>query len=397
MVRQILILFIFLASSYFFTLKVVPRPVMLLLTALSIGIILLVVVIGLVYDRKRRFNHNFSLEVSLMLLSGFLCIFGAKWGHGQSYVLSLWAQKFIYFYFFYFFLHIVRIRNEELIKLMVIMGIAFLLLWFLQYIIFPKVIFNSRIDVERGTIRIFIPGGSFAGLIYFYFLHLFLKTNKPKYIIFCILVLIMPVLQGTRSSIVYQLMGTLVFILFSTQVKSKLRNIILMFAGVVLFFFIFQDIIIQLIAVSQEQSTQEGDTVRKLSTNFFLTDFYTNKINYIIGNGVGHMASAYGMKIAYYKLTYGFYQSDIGIIGNYTQFGVLYVIGMFLIIRKIFIVKIQKKYNYIKYWAMLLVIGAIFGNPFSRPDGITLITSVLYIMDVSSYELKLESQKNINN
>jgi hypothetical protein len=169
-----------------------------------------------------------------------------------------------------------------------------------------------------------------------------------------------------------------------------------MIAGAFLIFFMFQDIIMNLITVSEEQSAQHGEDIRMLSTKFFLTDFYPNKINYIIGNGVGHMMSPYGMKIAYYKVTHGYYQSDIGVLGVFTQFGILYIVGMFLIMRKILVTKIQKKYVYIKYWAGLLIITVILGNPFSRPDGIALITSILYIIDVSAYELKLENQKTLS-
>jgi hypothetical protein len=99
------------------------------------------------------------------------------------------------------------------------------------------------------------------------------------------------------------------------------------------------------------------------------------------------MASKYGMMIFYYK-SIGLYQSDIGIIGKFTQFGVLYVLANFLIIRKIFIIKVKPQYTFIKFWAVTLTIGTITGGTFGSPSTIVVIASVLYFIDVSNYEWK---------
>jgi hypothetical protein len=248
-------------------------------------------------------------------------------------------------------------------------------------------IVNTRMDESRGTIRLFLPGGAFAGFIYFYYLDKFLKSNQIKYILFCILFLLIAVLQGTRSSIATQIFGTVVFIVFSTQVRSKLRNLIIMSTAAFLIFFLFQDIFMNLVEVTEEQASQQKEDIRISAAKFYLTDFYPNKINYIIGNGVGHMMSSYGMRVAYYKSTLGYYQSDIGLIGDYTKFGILFVIGVFLTLWKMFTIQIQKKYVFIKYWVVILVVSLVFGSPFGRPSTIVVILAALYILDVSSFEL----------
>lgn len=388
MVRQSLIFFIFLSSANFFALAFLPRRVILVFSFISVFLLVLVWALGLVYDRKKRFESNFSFEVWLILMSAITAIFGAKWGHNQGYLLSVWSELFMFYYFFYFFLHAVRIRIEELLNLLVIMGIIYVASWYIQYLLYPTMIFDTRMDESRGTIRLFLPGGSFSVLVYMYFLDIFQRTNKAKYVLISLAILTIPVLQGTRSAIVVLLFGTLLLILFSSQVKSKLRNIILVLSGAVLVLFLFQDILYNLVEVTEEQTSQQGEDVRIRAAKFFLSDFYPNRINYIIGNGVGHMMSGYGMKIAYYKITYGFYQSDIGLIGNYTEYGILFILGSLLVLRKMFIIKIQTKYNFLKYWTVLLIIGFITGSNFTRPDGIVLITTVLYIIDVSAHELK---------
>jgi hypothetical protein len=159
-----------------------------------------------------------------------------------------------------------------------------------------------------------------------------------------------------------------------------------MMIGAVTFFFIFQDIFISLIEVTKEQSAQEGDDIRERSARFFLTEFYPNTINYFTGNGVSHMASAYGLKVWFYKTTYGYFQSDLGVVGAFTKFGVLYVLSILLVIRKIFTIQLEAKYIWLRFYVLTVTIAAVMGEPFSQPSVIVGILSIMYIIDVSNFE-----------
>jgi hypothetical protein len=297
MFRQLLVLFIFLSSASFFRLAIFPRQLLLLLSFGSTLIMAITVIANTIYEKRRGFKQNFSFEVSLFLLAALFAMFGAKWGHNQSILLSAWIQSGMYFYFFYFFIHAIKLKPEELERLIIIMAILFLVLWLAQYVLYPRQLFNARVDESRGTIRIFVPGGIFPNLMFYYFLLLFFKKYNVKYGIFCLAYLIIPILQGTRSSILMILLGVLVVILFSKKVKSKIAVLFLMGLSLIFIFFIFQDIFINLIEVSQEQTSQEGDDIRVKCIRFFLTEFSPLKINYLIGNGAGHMASSYGLRI----------------------------------------------------------------------------------------------------
>jgi len=85
-------------------------------------------------------------------------------------------------------------------------------------------------------------------------------------------------------------------------------------------FFIFLDIFMQLFAVTQQQGNQSEDDIRISSATFFLTTFNPNKYAYIVGNGVSSLNSNYGVLVQSYKDYRGFYQSDIGLIGEYSRF-----------------------------------------------------------------------------
>jgi hypothetical protein len=357
----------------------------------SFGAIILMVlgiIIDLVYYRGKRFPQKFGGEVGLIFLALAFSIYGAKWGHDQSFLLSIWVLTPMYSYFFYYFLHSIRIKPEDLEKLMVYMGFAFIGLFFIQYVLYPTMLFGVRAQEARGTIRIFIPGGDFALFAYFLFLQKSFTTENKVYLLFCLVYLSVPVLQGTRSSIVSLLLGTVIFILFSNKVKSKFLVTMLMAMAGMLVFFLFQDIFMALIQVSEEQASQNEEDIRVRAAKFFLTEFYPTKLNYFLGNGQSHMMSAYGMKVFYYKVTFGYYKNDIGIIGEFVKYGVVFVIAVILIFRKFFSIKIESKYSFIKFWAFLLIISEISGGMFQRPTSIIVITAIMYIYDISNFKLR---------
>jgi hypothetical protein len=388
MVKQIIVFLIFLASVYFFKLVYIPYQFGLVIAFGACMLMLLWILLALIYDRSVKFKHHSGLIIGLVFVAVFLGVFGARWGHNQSFLLSLWASGYMYFYLFYFFLHSVRIREGELEKLLVYMGILFILTYFFQYVIYPTQMFGVRAHEERGTVRIFLPGASFGAFMFYYSLQKIFTTEKKIYILLCLLYLAVPLLQGTRSAILNLFLGTTVFVLFNRHVKSKMAVMGLMFISAILVFFVFQDIIMNLIEVSQQQASQENEDIRVRSAKFFLYEFSPTTLNYWIGNGESHMANAYGMKVFFYKAFYGFYQSDIGVIGEYSKYGVLWFLCVFLISRQLFVMKIEPRYLYMKFYALNLMFDLVINGAFTRAYEIIVITSILYIYDVSSFERK---------
>lgn len=393
MVKKLLVFFVLLASAYFFKFVYLPGQIGLVLVFGANVLMLFVVLISAIYDRSKKFHQFSGISVGLIFLALLFGAYGATWGHNQSFLLSLWAQTSMYFYLFYFFLHALKIRPAELEKMLIIMGFLYIGFFLFQYVVYPRMFFGGRANEERGTVRLFFPGSSFAGFMYYYFLYKLFTDKKVIYVVYALLILAIPILQGTRSSILTFLLGTLLFVLFSRQVKSKFAAILLMSAAVLLVFFLFQDIITNLIEVSQTQASQENDDIRVRSSRFYALEFSPTPLNFWIGNGEAHGASSYGLKVFFYKSNFGFYQSDIGIIGEYSKYGVLWLICVVLIFIKLFSMKVDPRYGYIKIWAVLLISNELLGGAFSRSTEIIIITSVLYIYDISNFEMLHEDKE----
>ncbi len=394
MVRQIIIIIIFLSSATFYSLVFLPKRILLLVSFASTVLVVVVVILNAIYDRGKRFEQHFTVGISFILLSVFLSMIGAYIGHQQGFFLSFWVQSPMLLYFFYAFLHATRVKPEELEKLMILMAILWMVFWLSQWAIFPVRLFDVGMASDRGTVRIFLPGGIYAMMMYFYFLQSFFRTNSLKDIAFCLILLIITLLGGTRSAILPLLLVTVINLIFSKRVKSKFMISIFMVAGMVIVFFIFQDFIMGLIELSEHQAAREEDDIRTRATRFYLTEFYPNKINYIIGNGAYHMANAYGIKILYYQTAYGYWLSDTGIFGVYVKLGIFYFVGVFILFRKIFISRIESRYLYFKYFAVLLLISELMGGVFAKPSSFIAILAMLYIIDVSTYKLKEKDKES---
>jgi hypothetical protein len=243
------------------------------------------------------------------------------------------------------------------------------------------------VDLDRGTVRIFLPGyiyivsGFFIGLFQLY------NYNRIKYGAICAIVAIIFILQGTRQSLATVGLLTIVSILFSKQAKSKLIYMLLIVLSAVSIFIIFQDIILNLIEVSQRDQGRATDNIRIQAATFFLTVFMPNDLAYFLGNGAYSANEKYGQLIEMYADVYGFYLGDIGLIGSYVKFGLLFALSELVIYFKVFRKKLPDSISFVKYVFVFNFLTILTGSdPLGGMSGIVAYTILLYLIDVSISE-----------
>lgn len=386
--RRVIIFFIILSSAGFFNVVFLPsRLVFLIQFAITVGMLLLIL-IQEIYVKADTLKHNFKYPVFLIFTGIFLSMIAANAYHGQNFGLTLWAQRAMYFYFFYFFLHFLKPGKEELEKIVLTFGILYTIFYLVQYAIYPTTIFNVRQDDARGTIRIFLPGASFLTLSLFLCLHRFYKKNQIKYIFLVITFLAVIILMATRNFLASVILVILYSLIFSKIIRSRYVIYFLILLSIIPIFVIFQDIFNEMIALSENQSKSFETDIRVRAATFFLTDFFPNKIAYIMGNGQDHGQSMYGMRILTYKIANGYYQSDIGIIGDFSKFGFFYVVGYLWLFIKVFTIKLKTEYEYARYFFLLNVFTMPFGSTSSA--GIVALCILMYILDINLFEIAEE-------
>jgi hypothetical protein len=204
------------------------------------------------------------------------------------------------------------------------------------------------------------------------------------------------ILQGTRQSLASIILLTAAYIFFSKQVKSKAFIIFLASLAGIGIFLLFQDILINLITVTQNQVGSDKENIRITSLRFFVLEFQPSILTRIFGNGADSMNSPYGMLMAFYR-SLGLYRSDIGLFGDYTNFGILFVIAQLSIMFRIIFGKLPDELSYFRYYFISRFLVSFTGsNMFSKAEGMVFIGLLLYMIDVyKSNEKKREGQKEM--
>ena len=391
--RKNVIILIVLSAVNMFAFAVFSRQILMAIESLGSFLLLLLLILYQVYSDQSTLNikKGFRLEVNLLLLGVLLSMPMAHIFHQQNYAISFFAQKFTYFILIYYVLHYFGLKSKEVENILFWFGMIWTIIFFIQYFAYPRIILNARVDWDRGTVRIFFPGWGLAVAAYFLSLQKALTANSSiKYLIYLLLFFIAGgILQGTRQMLATLVLLTALFIVLNKHVKSKILIIFLSMIMAGAFFMAFYDFFMGMLSVTQHQSTSPEDPIRIRSARFFLTEFMESTINYIFGNGADHGSSPYGRKIIYYKGTYGFYQSDVGIIGDYSKFGILYVLGELLIIFRMIFGKLPATLSYLRYFFLLVLMTIAVGSGFfSSGSVLIVIAMLLYIVDRRKAELQ---------
>ena len=395
MFKRAIILFIIVTSMGAYEFAFLGKDLIKILELSGIAMIALIIMLQMVYSSGDRFKMNFGREIAIILVGVFLSMFTAYTSHHQGFTTTIVAQRFMYFYFLYMALHFIRISDIDLEKIIIYLGITFVLFYLIQFIVYPTVIFDVRTAVERGTVRIFLQGLSYVILAYFLILNKLFEEFSPGRLFLLFVFFSIFILMGTRQVILTMFMLTVLNVLLSKRVKSKTLIMLLVVASAVPIILIFQDIFLSILSVSQEQSEGFEDNVRVKAATFFLTELFPNRISYITGNGAPSTNSPYGQMIQMYMDVFRFYQSDVGIIGDYSKFGIFFVIGVLILLVRILISKISNEYAYIKYFYYSTLLTLFTGGGgFGEGGGIVVVCITLYILDIDKHNQELLDPEN---
>jgi hypothetical protein len=386
MLRKIIIIYLIIASLNVFNISALGS----LNTMINFsGIILMVfiIIVDQVYTRTKMMKRNFVIPIYLIFIAVFLSMFTAFFAFRQNFQVTLFSQRDIYFYLFYFTLHVLKPEKKEFQRLIIYMGLIYLIAYLIQYFSFPTEIFDVTMRKERGTVRVYLEGSGYAMIAYYLCLQIFYTTNKFKYLFLAILFLIPIILFGARSALLTIVIGTFAQLIFSKRIRSKALIIFLVLLALVPTYLFFQDVFTSMVKASQLESAQGTENVRILAAQYFMTRFIPNDMAFLTGIGAPSAESPLGKLTMMLSETYGFYLSDIGIIGNFVTYGALFVLAVILIVFRTMFLKITLEMSYLKYFfffEVFLMLPIAAGFAYSAP--IVIICSCLYLADVSHYE-----------
>ena len=187
---------------------------------------------------------------------------------------------------------------------------------------------------------------------------------------------------------------TIINLIASKRIKSRFLIYILVIIGAFMIVIIFKNIIVSLIEATAQTKKSGLENVRIRAMGFYLTKMFPNGLSYIFGNGVASGKSEFASRMFMYSTKYGYYLADIGIIGNYVNYGAFFVLGIILMLWKIFKTKIEHSFNHLKYFFLVVLLTLPTGGGFSGSELIVVVCLSLYMLDVSSFFNKKQEEKS---
>ncbi len=388
-----MIVFIALCSLAFYDFKAISfakNP----LELLGIITVIVLIILFLTYYKGHLFEIKMGFKVPILLMMFFVITscFYANYNYGQNFVISLYQARGFFFFLLYFIYHIYTPKVEIVEKILLFLGITGAIIFVAQTLVYPVRIIDSKIFFDRNTLRIFMPGEVFRVIAYLISINKFFQTTKKKYLLYALLFLTVAVLVGSRTTLAFHILIPVTIIILQKRVKNRIAMLfviaIAIFTGAILFWSIIEGMIL----VSQRNASQGDDYVRFAGIRYFIFDFNKYFIANFTGNGIPHESSAYARLMLSLRFKYGFYLSDIGLVGTFIKYGIIYVGICIYLIFYMILKKIPENIIYIKHYFLLLVLIAIFSySPFEGGQGGVLIASLFYIVDKNRVESKKQS------
>lgn len=369
-----------------------------------------VIIYSLFFFSQKR--TGFVFPVQLMTLAILISILVAYLNWDQPITDTLVRTVPFWLYPFFFYLLSIRFSIPLLEKIIVGFGILYVLLYIFQFMNPTTVYFGfpfdnplGEYDERRGIIRIIFPGAGIFYLAAFICICKLTSTpnNRLTNLMFTIGGMAIPILQVVRQIIVF---NSIIYIFHFGTNLSIIKKIVLSIAFIGLGYYILSLNlpIFQSIAEITKNDKNEGDkNIRVVTGTYYLLNFSDNIITKLLGNGVPHYKSSYGIQTIKSEQR-GMWLEDVGLIGLYSQFGILAILAWLIIWYKSFTIPLPKQYYYLKYYLWLLLFTSLTSGSIYNVHYLISTVLVLYIYHristknenkLMKFLLKLK-QKNIS-
>lgn len=306
-------------------------------------------------NRTKISKEELNSVVSYTLITACLSIIPAVFDWNASILSFFRSISFLYYGLaFYYLLNIWKASPSFIIKTVSLFCVIWVVIEVGQQFTYPVYWFAGRAEDEylgtlenrMGLWRFYIWGVDFVMLAWSIYYARFLGKSKQvvKYCVILALVFAVGLLcYCSRKHIGAFLLSIFAGIILGKKNNSAVRISLVALGISVLLYTYLNSFLIMSQEATEGQSTGE-DFIRMVSLDFFIHDFGTSSLYPFFGTGFGSVSL--GNYLSQLKEYYHFYQSDVGIIGYYSQVG---LVGVSAIIYYIYVFIRNWKYIDVEY------------------------------------------------
>lgn len=359
-----------------------------LLKALFVCLSLLAIILAL---GKHRVRNNCPKHAYRLLVVGiFVASIMASVFHDQTYSVSLVAVlPYLFGYLYFFVLDRFRVKSEMIERAFQILTVASLLMYIVNFISFPNMIFGEskdEYDMSRGLARIGVPMIEIVVTYFFYLINQWMISRKKKTVYWIIVTAILIFMSLTRQVIAIAAVFGFLFIM---QKASWMKKIWVIGCCLLITYFVLPQIpmVKTMIELSEQQSLENksDEDIRVKAWRFYTTEYQTNAITPYLGNGVPSYGKSRWGNIV--EQTTALYQDggnacftvDVGWAGFFWYFGGVATLGLILMFWKGITRKKATDKQYISYSLASIAIMAIASGPILFYSQICSVSLLFYL------------------
>lgn len=347
------------------------------------------------FQKKQSVLFNEMRTITLLI---FISIITAFLFNGQSISLGYRATAPILGILFYFYLNKANFTIKEIECFIWINVCVYLFLWLYALSQAPIPIFtvdqDRQLNDDRGIFRIAIMNRACIMMALFYSVNRWIVIKKKIFLVLSILMFVLIVFMTVRQYIVISVF-VVTFYLF-----KKIRYIWLYaIMGLLLLNFVSisipkDSILGRLIELSERQAIDNkyGETnVRILEYEYYFLDFPQNVVTSLLGNGVPHSDSSYGLKESKLNDVKKYFRSDVGYANLYLLIGIIGVLVVFQLMYYSIKYKVNNEMVYAKMFMFYIALANIASAAFTFD--ILFVCIAVYLIDKSKLQMSLSNKE----
>lgn len=346
---------------------------------------------------KTNLNNGIIMkQIFCFMLFPFISILMAGLFHDQDLLNSLNATSMHLGYSLFFLMLIWEVPYNSVLKSVVVLGLIWCMIQIIQQITAPVFLFSNSVALlqdaevgnDRNGIYRYMPLGYQFGLIFlFYFFQQYLEKKKNYSLIGIVIGLLGVYFTATRQTIGVTILCLVIGMFISKKIKLSA------FLGISVLFYVIIMNFDALFGQFIEKTADKDDmsTVARLNAysiyGLELNDW--NPLKMILGNGDPGRGTMYQRYIRNIEIRQWAVRADIGIVGMYYTYGLIYVTAIF-----IFFIKIFRKWKFVDLYLKLFVIFIVCTSPMLWHFGYS--SAYIGIYSFIYYLLEKNIHKNLN-
>jgi hypothetical protein len=327
--------------------------------------------LGLAYFRNQRNNSLNTLKnrryIIWFLLIMFISTLAPYFEYNQPIFGTLISQRANYSICTLIVLLYIHPSENDIFSNMKILALLSVGLFFYS-IINPLFFLDTEIIESRLELRSTDIGlsGSLPGFMllttYFYYVGYNLIKNRKKNLnelyIFLLLMSVIILIQNRQTIII-----TLPIFVYSIyKIKSEFNKYLIILILIIVIIVLGSNLNFLIESLIEETNNQVGDSDynRWQAIYAFLFEWKYSLFNFFFGHGVNSLNSKYTLQLNQFNHVRGAYYQDIGFLGSFFLYGILFIILNYYFIFQGFFKKQMPLY--LKFWCFGLILIPIFQN-----------------------------------